>query len=114
MLSFQFDQEEQKLVCIFCEKMNSENSPLVTQKIETKLHELEQNSMISTGDSGKYDRLKIIFDLEEVNFVASAFMRTCIIFARKIQPGNFSIINSQPVIKKTFMIAGLDNLIEIS
>ncbi len=34
-------------------------------------------------------------------------------FAKKVQPEFFSIINTHPFIKKTFKIAGLDNMMEI-
>ncbi len=58
--------------------------------------------------------IEIIFDVEDVTFIASAFIRICIKAAKITGKQNFSIINSSPAIKKTFKIAGLDAELNVS
>jgi anti-anti-sigma factor len=65
----------------------------------------------------KFNRIsckKIIFDLKDVDFVASAFLRICVTTAQKVGEANFSVINTRPQIKKTFKIAGLDQFLQVS
>lgn len=57
---------------------------------------------------------KIIFDMKKVDYVASAFLHICLVTAQKIGPENFSVINTKPRIKKTFVIAGLDQTFKIT
>ncbi len=56
---------------------------------------------------------KLIFDMKDVDYIASAFLRVCIEAAQTMPQGAFAIKNVDPVIKKTFMIAGLDNLLHV-
>jgi len=56
---------------------------------------------------------KIIFDLREVDYIASSFIRICVGNAKKAGAGRFSIANCQPFVKKTFKISGLDDVLNI-
>jgi anti-anti-sigma factor len=56
----------------------------------------------------------LVFDLRDVNYISSSFIRICVNTAKQIQKGKFSIIHCDPFIKKTFKIAGLDDLLNIS
>lgn len=58
--------------------------------------------------------VNIVFDLEGVNYVASAFLRLCVSAAHKVEKGNFCIINTDPQILKVYKIAGLDAVLKIS
>jgi anti-anti-sigma factor len=55
----------------------------------------------------------VTFDLADVPFVASAFLRLCILAARVVGSGNVRLANTAPPIKKVFKIAGLDGPIRI-
>ena len=57
---------------------------------------------------------KVIFDLDHVDYIASTFLHICLVIAKKIKPENFSVINTKPHIKKTFVIAGLDQIFTIT
>jgi anti-anti-sigma factor len=68
---------------------------------------------------GKTDALfpidiKIVFNLKDINFISSSFIRICMGTAKQVPPGNFCITNCDPFIKKTFKIAGLDGLLNVS
>jgi anti-anti-sigma factor len=56
----------------------------------------------------------IVFDLKDVEYIASSFIRICVIHSKLAGPTRFSMINCQPFIKKTFKISGLDELLNIS
>ena len=57
---------------------------------------------------------KVVFDLKDVDYVASSFIRICISHAKMAGSGRFSIANSQPFVKKTFKISGLDDILNIT
>jgi anti-anti-sigma factor len=57
---------------------------------------------------------KIVFDLSEVDYIASSFIRICVSFAKQAGSGRFSIVNCQPFVKKTFKISGLDDVLNIT
>ncbi len=51
------------------------------------------------------------FDLAEVEYVASVFLRICLQTAKIVGPGRFSVVRVNPVVKKVFKIAGIDSLL---
>lgn len=76
----------------------------------TKLNEIMKNDAvlggIKPGD-------KVIFDLSQVDYVASSFIRICVQYARAVGSERFSVANCQPFVKKTFKISGLDAVLNI-
>jgi anti-anti-sigma factor len=50
----------------------------------------------------------VLFDLEDVDFVSSAFLRLCIHAYQRAGDLGFQIINANPSVKRVFKIAGLD------
>ncbi|MEI7500040.1 MAG: STAS domain-containing protein [Bacteroidota bacterium] len=57
---------------------------------------------------------KIIFDLRDVDYISSSFIRICVSVAKQAGPGQFSIAHCQPFIKKTFKISGLDDILNVT
>lgn len=55
----------------------------------------------------------IIFDLAEVEFVSSAFLRLCFFAQHQAGKNGFQIINVQPMVKRVFKIAGVENVLHI-
>ena len=55
----------------------------------------------------------IVFDLKEVEYISSSFIRICVSVAREAE-GRFSIVHCQPFIKKIFKISGLDDKLNVS
>jgi anti-anti-sigma factor len=101
MLRFDIEDDitkEKTLVCSFPNRMDTENC----QKVETDIFDKVQESQIP-----------VVFNLEEVDYVASMFLRLCIQIAKKVGTENFSIINLHPNVKKVFMLAGFDKQLNI-
>ena len=55
--------------------------------------------------------LPVFFDLKDVDFVSSAFLRICLYTAKKVGAGKFQVTNAGPLIKQVFKIAGMDQFI---
>lgn len=94
-----FKLKENSLRCIFKGRLATD----VCQAIESEIDEqLSKNA----------DRA-VIFDLENVDYVASSFLRICIKTSKKLDYESFSIINVEPHVKKVFKISGCDNIMNI-
>lgn len=103
MVSFNYDPVEKALTGSFSGRLDT----LAVQKIS----EIVKVSVPKSGDAAG-DR--IIFDLKEVDYISSSFIRICVDVAKQAAQGQFSIINCQPFIKKTFKLSGLDTLLNVS
>jgi anti-anti-sigma factor len=73
--------------------------------------EADKDFLKSFGEAGADN---IVFDLEGVTYVASAFLRLCVSAAGKVEKGRFSVINTDPQIMKVYKIAGLDSVLNVS
>jgi len=104
MFESQFDETTKTLNCAFSGRMDSLNTKEIEEKLAQKVAEV----------SGDKEELKVIFDLGGVDYIASAFIRVCLVTAKDITEGNFSITNTNPFIKKTFKIAGLETILNVS
>jgi len=60
------------------------------------------------------NNLKICFNFQGVEFITSTFIRICVASAKTVGKENFSIVNTNPLIKKTLKIAGLDEELNAS
>jgi anti-anti-sigma factor len=98
MTKFNWNQNE--LTFNFNERMDSKNSLEAEKIMDGAIH--------------KKSPQKIIFDLKNVVYVASAFLRICITMVKKMGKDNFLIINAQPQIKKIFKISGLEDFFSIT
>lgn len=88
---------DERLVIHFAGKLDT----ATCQDLEADL----QNRLNGSGAA-------VVFDLTEVDFVCSWFLRLCIHASQKAGPGGFEVINVSPSIKKVFKIAGLDAMLE--
>lgn len=95
---FDFIENEKSVTIRFPQKMDTFSS----QKLE---EELKQKHPVS----GK----KMVFDLEGISFISSAFLRICFKAYKDSGEGNFSLINVTSDVKKVLMIAGYDKFMDI-
>jgi len=107
MVHFEFNPATNTLTCFLKGKFGADVNDSFAAQLSVKMEE----SSMALPDPGA---LKICFDLANTVFISSSFIRICMITSRKVSPGHFSIVNAIPVIKKTFMIAGLDELLHVS
>lgn len=105
MAEFSSSTTDSKITLFFKGKLDTEAVQEIAEQIELE---------ISNEKSMAGEKLKVVFDIKDVSFVASAFIRTCIKAAKSVSEGSFSILNSSPMIKKTFKIAGLSDILNVS
>ena len=108
MFDFDFNPEEKELTCTFKGRMDTIVSAQLMAEIDSKYISLSENV-----DKDAPLVFGIVFDLKEVNFISSSFIRLCVGAKKRVKDGRFSIRNSDPFIKKTFKIAGLDDILNV-
>jgi anti-anti-sigma factor len=108
MLDFDFNPDNRILTCVFKGRLDTVLCSQLSQELEAKFTSLlEKENPDNMLDFG------LIFDLKEVSFISSSFIRLCVAGKKKVKDGSFSIINPDPFIKKTFKIAGLDDILNL-
>lgn len=89
-------QDGTKLACVFKGFMDTANSAQIDAELRKAL------------DAHKG---AVSFDLSEVDYVASAFIRLCVMAHRTAGANGFTIVNAKPPVKKVFMISGLQGML---
>ena len=103
MVTFNYDPQDK----VFTATFNGRMDTLAVQKISEII---QINLPVKDGKSNDM----IIFDLQNVDYISSSFIRICVSVAKQAGPGQFSITNCQPFIKKTFKISGLDDILNVT
>ena len=95
-----FTEQDNTIICTFTGQLGSaeviKDEPVVGQKLE------------------QLNDCSVVFDLSQVSFVASSFLRLCLKTARAAGAGRFSVRNVTPEIKKVYVICGLDKQMAIT
>ena len=107
MVEFNFNTAEHRLVCTIHGRMGTETNEAFLQMVTGKITECK-------GALPEPAILEVSFDMKEVTYIASSFIRSCIFVSHLLEPGYFNIVKAPPVIKKTFKIAGLDELLKVN
>ncbi|MDR0706051.1 MAG: STAS domain-containing protein [Planctomycetaceae bacterium] len=98
-----FIESDNMLRCIFSGKLDT----LTCSKIEETL-----NQRIA-GFLEKQDVACLVFDLSEVDYVSSAFLRICLCHFKAAGKKNFRIENLKPDVRHVFMISGFTEIMNI-
>lgn len=105
MVECHLNAETQTLTCFFSGRMDTIKTGEDEKTVKKYMTEIaEQKTVLGA----------IVFDLSGVEYIASSFIRLCLTTARIVSKGRFSIVNTNPVIKKTFMMTGFDNAFNVS
>jgi len=108
MLDCKYDQTMHSLTFTFSGHLDSAASIPLLPEVEKKVAE------VAGEPSALKKPLQIVFDLKEVDFISSAFIRICMVVSAKVKAGNLALRNASPLIKKTVKISGLENQLQIS
>jgi anti-anti-sigma factor len=90
--------EEGNLICSFSGTLNSDVCLKMAGEISAKTSETKG---------------KLIFDLKQVDYIASAFLRICQKSYKDTGAERFSIINLSPSVKKVFKVTGFEKFMNI-
>jgi anti-anti-sigma factor len=107
MVNFIYLEPEEKLTCRFTGHLDT----LVCQEISKQMNEYLEK--LPPGGDPPMIEYNIVFDLGETTYISSTFIRICLQTAQKVKPGKFSITNCDPLIKKVFKIAGLNDALRV-
>lgn len=107
MLESKYDLEANALTFIISGHMDSVRSASLAPLIENELKKHAGQPLLADKP------LKITFDLKDVDFISSAFVRICMVTAAALKSGNLILQNAGPFIKKTIKISGLENYLTI-
>lgn len=55
----------------------------------------------------------IVFNLKDVDYIASSFLRICLLAAKEVGGDNFSIVNVHPLVKKVLKLSAFDKMFSI-
>ena len=72
MVAFNFEEASQTLFCLFDGRMDTVNTKIAMEQFNAKLSEFQSNA----------EKLRIVFDLGTVDYVASEFLRFSLIAAK--------------------------------
>ncbi len=103
MVNFNYNPENKTFTATFVGRMD-------TLAVEKMNEVMSVNIPLSEGKS----KDKIIFDLRDVEYISSSFIRICVSIAKQAGQGQFSIVHCQPFVKKTFKISGLDDILNVT
>ena len=106
MVEFTFDAAGKTLTCLPMARMDALNSRTVDDLLQRRLAEPDIQAV--------GPELRVVFDLNTVDYIASAFLRVCLSTAKKLEKDHFSIVNCLPTVKKIFKISGFDKMFAIS
>ncbi|MFP4472108.1 MAG: STAS domain-containing protein [Bacteroidales bacterium] len=101
MVIYSYEEKLHSLTCSFEGKLDTLSSEKLQREV-TKTVEKHRKP------------LRVVFDFADVSFITSAFVRVCVTTARMTGAENFSIVNTNPLIKKTLKIAGLDQQLNVT
>ena len=105
MITIRYDPDRDALACAFAGKQDSNAS-------ETASAQFQAAWQAAKGSRGDRPGVPAIaFDLAEVDFISSAFLRLCLQAAKLSGGGAFRLVGVSPAVKKLFVVAGLEHLL---
>lgn len=99
LADFDYDQSTETLLCTFHCRMDSEGASRLPDLLLAKMDEILKGSARS-------DTLKVIFDLERVDYASSLFLRIALMAARRVKKEHFSIKNANELIRELIGVSG--------
>jgi len=108
MIKFDHNTNDKVLTCFFTGKLDTIKSTEVADEVYGKI-----NALKTDNDTDALPGDKVVFDMSGVDYIASSFIRICVNASKLVQKGNFSLVNCDPFLKKTFKIAGLDSILNV-
>lgn len=110
-MNMEYSTLANRLLCRFDVNIDQAASVAAGRVLEDRIAEFSQRKNPPDGNELPLP-LKIVFDLSNVEFVDSAFLRVCQTMTQALQPDAFSVINVQPALKRLFRNAGLADVVK--
>lgn len=99
-----FTENEKELCCYFGGVMDTTTcdriAPLLKERVQKTLP--------------KNPRCRLVFDLENTQYITSAFLRLCVLYHSQFGRERFSILNLNENVKKVFEVSGLVGIMDLT
>ena len=96
---FSVNETSERVTFVFTGRQDSKVCAEIMEPVRQKTTETEK---------------AIVFDLQGVDYVSSAFLRICLQTAKTVGVERFSVVNVTPPIKVVFKLSGFDQMLKIS
>lgn len=93
-----FSLDGDRLICAFSGQMDTVTTASLTSEVTARAAE-------APGP--------VVFDLAEVEYVSSAFLRLCLQVGRQKGAGQLSLVHVRPQVLKVLKIAGFDKILSV-
>ena len=96
-----FEEFDNTLYCRFDENMNAN----VCSTVSTALEDHIGAALTQTPG------IKVVFDMSGTRYIASAFLRLCVLYHKKVGKENFRVENVSDDVRNVFNITGLTSML---
>ena len=96
-----FEEIDNTLYCRFDENMNAH----VCSNVSTALEDNIGAALKQTPG------IQVVFDMSGTRYIASAFLRLCVLYHKKVGKENFRVENVSDDVRNVFNITGLTSML---
>jgi acetyl-CoA synthetase len=96
-----YSEHKNTLHCRFSGRLTAENSSSFTEILILEIEKCKKPGF------------QIEFDMKDVIYLASAFLRVCLLAAKKVEKNAFSIIDTNQFVKDLLITSGMENIARI-
>ena len=96
-----FDENNDTIYCRFAGNLNT----TTCAEVSSALSEHVDSALTRILD------IKVVFDLANTHYVASSFVRLCVLYCKKVGKDRFRVENASVEIRNVFDIVGLTDLL---
>jgi len=93
-MKMEIREYEGRLICILSGHLDTPQSQKLEEALKARLTKPQP----------------VEFEMREVTYVCSAFLRVCLFVAKTVGAGHFTLLGLTPPIKRVFKIAGMSEL----
>ena len=98
-----FSETDNTLCCSFSDRLDGHICSTLEQELLRRIAEFRES----------HEDAQIIFDLDEVVFITSAFLRICLIHLKTFGKDNFTVMNVSEEIRKVFYVSGFTEIMNV-
>lgn len=98
-----FELDEDQIRCIFSGKLDSRACDNISRPLNDQL----------TGFLKNRDAAYVVFDLKDVRYVSTVFLRLCLFHCKQVGVKNFRVEHPCGEVNRVFQIAGFTDVMTI-
>lgn len=99
-----FEEKENTIFCRFSGDLTADACTILETELDGRI-----NTFFD-----EHDQPQIVFDMANVHYISSAFLRLCLLYAKKAKSPNFSVKHCSEDLLKVYTIAGFNDIMNVS